>query len=310
MTRASQEMRHVYRDFLIAANQDHPELVVLEADLSSSMATNHLDQVFGKRYVNVGIMEAEMVGLAAGLAIKGYKPYLHTFGPFASRRVFDQLFISLGYAQLSATVIGSDAGVSAEMNGGTHMPFEDLGLLRLIPKAIVYEVSDDIQFKAVLKETLSLDGLKYIRTIRKKPEAIYQGPEDFSKGYCLLRQGKDLVLACSGIMVKRCLEVADKMAEQGYSIGVIDVFRLKPLADELKDLLAGHLILTVENHNRIGGLGSAICELLAQENHTPVYRMGIDERFGQVGQLEYLLEEYQLTSSAIEQQVLRILEVD
>lgn len=96
MTRASQEMRHVYRDFLIAANQDHPELVVLEADLSSSMATNHLDQVFGKRYVNVGIMEAEMVGLAAGLAIKGYKPYLHTFGPFASRRVFDQLFISLG----------------------------------------------------------------------------------------------------------------------------------------------------------------------------------------------------------------------
>lgn len=206
--------------------------------------------------------------------------------------------------------LGSDAGVSAEMNGGTHMPFEDLGLLRLIPKAIVYEVSDDIQFKAVLKETLSLDGLKYIRTIRKKPEAIYQGTEDFSKGYCLLRQGKDLVLACSGIMVKRCLEVADKMAEQGYSSGVIDVFRLKPLADELKDLLAGHLILTVENHNRIGGLGSAICELLAQENHMPVYRMGIDERFGQVGQLEYLLEEYQLTSAAIEQQVLRILEVD
>lgn len=187
MTRASQDMRHVYRDFLIEANQEHPELVVLEADLSSSMATNHLDQVFGKRYVNVGIMEAEMVGLAAGLAIKGYKPYLHTFGPFASRRVFDQLFISLGYAQLSATVIGSDAGVSAEMNGGTHMPFEDLGLLRLIPKAIVYEVSDDIQFKAVLKETLSLDGLKYIRTIRKKPEAIYQGPEDFLRAiaYCV-----------------------------------------------------------------------------------------------------------------------------
>lgn len=201
MTRASQEMRHVYRDFLIAANQDHPELVVLEADLSSSMATNHLDQVFGKRYVNVGIMEAEMVGLAAGLAIKGYKPYLHTFGPFASRRVFDQLFLSLAYAQLSATVIGSDAGVSAEMNGGTHMPFEDLGLLRLIPRAIVYEVSDDVQFKAVLKETLSLDGLKYIRTIRKKPKAIYQGYEDFSKGYCLLRQGEDLVLVCSGIII-------------------------------------------------------------------------------------------------------------
>ena len=154
MMRSTKELRHVYRDFLLEANQSYSDIVVLEADLSSSMATNNLEKDFGDRYVNVGIMEAEMVGLAAGLSIQGFRPYLHTFGPFASRRVFDQLFISLGYAQLDATVIGSDAGVTAEMNGGTHMPFEEIGLLRLIPKSIIFEATDDIQFREILNQTL------------------------------------------------------------------------------------------------------------------------------------------------------------
>lgn len=187
MMRSTKELRHVYRDFLLEANQSDSDIVVLEADLSSSMATNNLEKDFGDRYVNVGIMEAEMVGLAAGLSIQGFRPYLHTFGPFASRRVFDQLFISLGYAQLDATVIGSDAGVTAEMNGGTHMPFEEIGLLRLIPKSIIFEATDDIQFREILNQTLDLKGLKYIRTIRKAPVPVYQGGEDFSKGYIELR---------------------------------------------------------------------------------------------------------------------------
>ncbi len=130
-----------------------------------------------------------MVGVAAGLSLLGYKPYIHTFGPFASRRVYDQVFISsLCPAQCHDCRVG--CGVSAEMNGGTHMPFEELGLMRLIPKARVYEVSDDVLFQAVLKETIKVDGLKYIRTIRKAPTPIYQGGEDFSKGYCVLRQGR------------------------------------------------------------------------------------------------------------------------
>ena len=181
--REAKELRLVYRDFLLEANSEYPELVALEADLSSSMSTNKLGEVFGKRYINVGIMEAEMVGVAAGLSILGFKPYLHTFGPFATRRVFDQVFLSLGYSQLSATIIGSDAGVTAEMNGGTHMPFEELGLMRLIPNITIFEASDDIQFEAVLKQTLEIAGLKYIRTIRKAPEVVYEGGEDFSKGF-------------------------------------------------------------------------------------------------------------------------------
>ncbi|MBO4112673.1 transketolase family protein [Streptococcus suis] len=300
--RQTKEMRLVYSDFLAQVGQEDTTIAAIEADLSSSMATNKLSSVLGGRYVNVGIMEQEMVGVAAGLSLLGYKPYIHTFGPFASRRVYDQVFISLAYAQLNATVIGSDAGVSAEMNGGTHMPFEELGLMRLIPKARVYEVSDDVQFQAVLKETIKVDGLKYIRTIRKAPTAIYQGGEDFSKGYCVLRQGEDMTLLASGIMVEQALKAADQLEAQGVSVQVIDLFRIKPIHEDIPALLSGRPVLTVENHNRIGGLGSSICELMATDLTTPVHRIGIEESFGQVGQQAYLMDVYGLTAEHIVKQ--------
>lgn len=301
--RQTKEMRLVYSNFLAEMGKDKQEIVALEADLSSSMATSKLSDVLGKRYVNVGIMEQEMVGVAAGLSILGYKPYLHTFGPFASRRVFDQVFLSLGYAQLNATVIGSDAGVSAEMNGGTHMPFEDLGLMRLIPKARVYEVSDDIQFRAVLEETLRDTGLNYIRTIRKAPVAIYRGDEDFSKGYCILREGSDATIVASGIMVEQALLAADSLEKEGLAVQVMDLFRVKPIHADVHDLLVGSPVITAENHNRIGGLGSAICELVSASPNTPVYRVGVNESFGQVGQQAYLMEVYGLTAEKIAEQV-------
>ncbi|HEM6392055.1 TPA: transketolase family protein [Streptococcus suis] len=300
--RQTKEMRLVYSDFLAQVGQEDTTIAAIEADLSSSMATNKLSSVLGGRYVNVGIMEQEMVGVAAGLSLLGYKPYIHTFGPFASRRVYDQVFISLAYAQLNATIIGSDAGVSAEMNGGTHMPFEELGLMRLIPKARVYEVSDDVQFQAVLKETIKVDGLKYIRTIRKAPTAIYQGGEDFSKGYCVLRQGEDMTLLASGIMVEQALKAADQLEAQGVSVQVIDLFRIKPIHEDIPALLSGRPVLTVENHNRISGLGSSICELMATDLTTPVHRIGIEESFGQVGQQAYLMDVYGLTAEYIVKQ--------
>ncbi|MDG4508774.1 transketolase family protein [Streptococcus suis] len=306
--RQTKEMRLVYSDFLAQVGQEDTTIAAIEADLSSSMATNKLSSVLGGRYVNVGIMEQEMVGVAAGLSLLGYNPYIHTFGPFASRRVYDQVFISLAYAQLNATVIGSDAGVSAEMNGGTHMPFEELGLMRLIPKARVYEVSDDVQFQAVLKETIKVDGLKYIRTIRKAPTAIYQGGEDFSKGYCVLRQGEDMTLLASGIMVEQALKAADQLEAQGVSVQVIDIFRIKPIHEDIPALLSGRPVLTVENHNRIGGLGSSICELMATDLTTPVHRIGIEESFGQVGQQAYLMDVYGLTAEHIVKQAQSMLQ--
>ena len=301
--RQTKEMRLVYSDFLVEYGKDNQQIAVLEADLSSSMSTNKLSPILGKRYVNVGIMEQEMIGVAAGLSVLGYKPYVHTFGPFASRRVFDQVFLSLGYSQLNATVIGSDAGVSAEMNGGTHMPFEDLGLMRLIPKARIYEVSDDVQFKAVLEETLAVDGYNYIRTIRKAPTAIYDGDEDFSKGYFILREGADATIVASGIMVEQALLAADRLVAEGIAVQVIDLFRIKPIHEDIAGLLAGKPVITAENHNRVGGIGSTICELMATMKDTPVYRIGVNESFGQVGQQDYLMKTYGLTADAIYEQV-------
>ena len=308
MMRSTKELRHVYRDFLLEANQSYSDIVVLEADLSSSMATNNLEKDFRDRYVNVGIMEAEMVGLAAGLSIQGFRPYLHTFGPFASRRVFDQLFISLGYAQLDATVIGSDAGVTAEMNGGTHMPFEELGLMRLIPNITIFEASDDIQFEAVLKQTLEIEGLKYIRTIRKAPEVVYEGGEDFSKGFIELKTGRDLTIFASGIMVAPCLRVARELEATGVSVAVVDLFRIKPLPDEINTIYSGTPILTGENHNEIGGIGSALCELFATDNTTAVHRLGVHEKFGQVGKVPYLLSKYGIDEKGIKEKILSIIE--
>ena len=306
--REAKELRLVYRDFLLEANSEYPELVALEADLSSSMSTNKLGEVFGKRYINVGIMEAEMIGVAAGLSILGFKPYLHTFGPFATRRVFDQVFLSLGYSQLSATIIGSDAGVTAEMNGGTHMPFEELGLMRLIPNITIFEASDDIQFEAVLKQTLEIEGLKYIRTIRKAPEVVYEGGEDFSKGFIELKTGRDLTIFASGIMVAPCLRVARELEGTGVSVAVVDLFRIKPLPDEINTIYAGTPTLTVENHNEIGGIGSALCELFATDNTTAVHRLGVHEKFGQVGKVPYLLSKYGIDEKGIKEKILSIIE--
>lgn len=307
MTRQVKEMRRVYSDFLREVGREDTSIVALEADLSSSMSTSGLKDILDDRYVNVGIMEAEMVGVAAGLSLQGFKPYLHTFGPFATRRVFDQVFISLAYAQLNATIIGSDAGVTAEMNGGTHMPFEEIGLMRLVPKATVFEVSDDVEFEVVLRQTLTLPGLKYIRTIRKQPELIYDGSEDFSKGFIQFHEGSDLMMVATGILVAPALRVASRLRKEGYSVGVIDLFRVKPIAEEVKELLVGKNILTLENHNVIGGLGSAVSDLLSEESRTPVYKMGIVEQFGQVGTQDYLLKYYGLDEKSIEDKVRSIL---
>lgn len=194
MMRSTKELRHVYRDFLLEANQSYSDIVVLEADLSSSMATNNLD----------------------------------------------------------------------------------------------------------------LKGLKYIRTIRKAPVPVYQGGEDFSKGYIELRHGEDLVIVASGIMVAPSIRVADELSKLGYSVGVIDLFRIKPIPEQIKTMLSGKTIFTVENHNQIGGIGSALCELFSDDGITKIHRMGVQERFGQVGKMDYLLNEYGLSESNIKEKVLEI----
>ncbi|MCA9765487.1 MAG: transketolase family protein [Carnobacterium sp.] len=302
------EMRTTYANFLVDFAKKDEKVVALEADLSSAIATNKIKKAMGNRLINVGIMEAEEVGCAAGLAVAGFKPFIHTFGPFASRRVYDQVFLSLNYAQLSAVILGSDAGVTAEANGGTHMPFEDLALMRAIPKATVYEVSDTTMLRAILEQSYEDTGFSYIRTIRKQPVKLYSEGELFESGIKVLREGKDVSILASGIMVSDAMLAANELAAEGIEATVMDVYRLKPINKEavLQAAETG-AIITAENHNIVGGLGSAIAEVLAEEKPTLQYRIGVREQFGQVGKADYLKEQYGLTVENIVSQAKQLI---
>ncbi|EOH93347.1 hypothetical protein UAW_02595 [Enterococcus haemoperoxidus ATCC BAA-382] len=289
------EMRQVYTETILALAEKDQKVVALEADLASSMGTSKLKEQLGKHYINVGIMEAEEMGAAAGLAVTGFTPFIHTFAPFATRRSFDQVFLSLGYAKNHAVIVGTDPGVTAEMNGGTHMPFEDVALMRVIPGNNIYEVSDPYQFKAILEYAHTAKGLFYIRTIRKQATSLYTGEEDFSKGYVKLKEGTAGTIFASGIMVEEALQAAVDLEEQGISVQVIDLFRIKPMNEEIV-IEAAKMgpVVTAENHNVIGGLGSAVAEIVAENHPVKMKRIGVKEQFGQVGKMEYLKEVYGL----------------
>ncbi|WP_375179937.1 transketolase family protein [Enterococcus rotai] len=294
------EMRQVYTKTILALAEKDQKVVALEADLASSMGTSKLKEQLGKHYINVGIMEAEEMGAAAGLAVTGFTPFIHTFAPFATRRSFDQVFLSLGYAKNHAVIVGTDPGVTAEMNGGTHMPFEDVALMRVIPGNHIYEVSDPYQFKAILEYAHTAKGLFYIRTIRKQATSLYTGEEDFSKGYVKLKEGTAGTIFASGIMVEEALQAAADLEKLGISVQVIDLFRIKPMNEEVV-IEAAKLgpIVTAENHNVIGGLGSAVAEIVAENHPVKMKRIGVKEQFGQVGKLEYLKEVYSLKAADI-----------
>lgn len=300
------EMRQVYAETLLELATKDSRVIALEADLMSAISTNKMKSKIPDQLINVGIMEANMMGVAAGLSLTGRIPFVHTFAQFATRRAFDQLFVSLGYARLNVKILGSDAGVTAEHNGGTHMAFEDIGLMRLIPNATVYEASDSTMLKSLLKQSYEEYGVHYIRTIRKKAVKLYSEGETFPKGKGkVLREGSDVAIIASGIMAAEALKAAVKLKKQGIEAMVIDMYSIKPIDSELLVKAAKQTgkVITLENHNVIGGLGSAVAETLGENYPVPIKRMGIREQFGQVGLTDYLKDYYQLTSEHIVKEV-------
>lgn len=298
------ELRKAYAQTVADLYREFPdEIYALEADLSSSMSTDRLQEPMGEHYVNVGIMEAHMIGTAAGIATVGGYGFVHSFGQFLTRRAMDQIFVSLAYAQLDACLVGSDAGVTAEHNGGTHMTFEDMGIVRVIPGIHVYDVCSPVQLAAVLRQAHQRKGLTYVRTQRKAPamEVYPDGFDTSEAGAVVLRQGSDVSLLACGIEVPEALAAADLLAEQGISAEVVDVFRIKPLdeATILDSVRRTGAVVTCENHSVINGLGSAVAELLSEQLPTPLYRIGVREQFGQVGTTDYLLQQYGLGRTAI-----------
>jgi transketolase len=243
-----------------------------------------------------------VIGVAAGLSLTGRVPFVHTFTAFASRRCFDQLFMSLDYQRNNVKVIASDAGVSACHNGGTHMSFEDMGIVRGLAHSVVLEVTDATMFADILRQLMDLRGFYWVRTIRKQATRIYQEGSRFTIGKGnLLRDGDDITLIANGIMVAEALKAAQMLARQGVSAAVIDMFTLKPIDRELIKTYAAKTgrIVTCENHSIHNGLGSAVAEVLAEECPTPMRRVGVKERYGQVGTQAFLQQEYGLTAEHI-----------
>lgn len=281
---------------------EDPKVVYIDADLMGSLKTQNLWKEFPNNVFNTGIQEANMIGLACGMYLNGFKPYVHTFSPFATRRVFDQLAVSVAYAHKSIRVIGSDAGIMATHNGGTHMCFEDVAMVRSLPEACIVDVSDPLMCKEFMKMTKDRVGLTYIRTPRRDLKDIYEPSTQFEIGKAkVLVEGTDATLIASGIMVATCLEAAKVLAQNGISVRVVDIITIKPLDKDLviESAQKTKNIVSVENANIVGGLGSAVCECLAENYPVKVIRIGIEDQFGCVGEEAFLREKYGLTVNNI-----------
>ena len=243
-----------------------------------------------------------MIGTAAGLSAAGMVPFAHSFGPFASRRCVDQIFISCCYPKLNVRILGSDPGVTAAYNGGTHMPFEDMGALMAIPQITLVEPCDTIQLEWLIRELQDAYGVFYIRMLRKLAVGIYEKGSTFELGkIAALRDGADVCIVASGIMVGEALKAAEALAAQGVSAAVLNAFTWKPMDDET---LAAYskkcgCFVTAENHNVIGGLGSAVASSLSKTAPAPVEMVGIYDSFGEVGTEAFLRERFNLTADAI-----------
>lgn len=300
--KAPVEMRNVLANALVEMGANDNRIIAMDADTLGSSGLKPFKKAYPDRYIDCGIQEANMVGVAAGMSATGKVPFIHSFGPFVSRRVYDQVFLSCCYAKLNVKLIGSDPGVTAAYNGGTHMPFEDMGILRVIPEITLVEPSDPVQLSAILPQIADNYGTTYIRLMRKNPISVYEEGSTFEIGKAaLLRPGKDVTIIASGIMVSEALKAAADLAACGIDARVIDSFTWKPLDEACIAACAAETgaIVTCENHNVKGGLGSAVAEVVCKTTPVPMEFVGIQDVFGEVGTEAWLREHFNFNAATI-----------
>ncbi len=308
MTRAPEktealEMRAVYGSTLVELGEADDRIVVLDADLMRSNGTVVFKERFPERAFDVGVAEANMIGISAGLSTTGLIPFPATFTCFASRRVFDQFFISANYARQNVKLTGTDPGITAIVNGGTHMSFEDVGLMRTIPGITIYEPSDPVSLKALLRQATYKPGCCYLRLFRKAAAPLYAEDESFELGKGkVLVDGNDLAIIATGaVLVPEALAAAEALEGEGISAAVIDMHTVKPIDEELIVTYAEKCgaILTCENHQVRNGLGSAVAEVLVENCPVPMARIGSQDEFGEVGMMDYLIKRFGMDADAI-----------
>ena len=304
--KSARMMREIYCETLMELAESNENIIALDADLVGSSGMGPFFKKFPDRAIQCGVAEANMIGIASGLSSMGKVPFAHSFGCFASRRVCDQIMISAAYARQNVRIVGTDPGITAAYNGGTHMPFEDMGVLRSIPKITLIEPTDTVMLKDIITQLASLYGVYYVRMSRKNVANIYAEGSKFEIGRGnVINEGRDVTVFASGIMVVEALKAASQLSMEKISVRVVDMFTWKPIDKELVEKCAQETgaFVTAENHNIIGGLGSAIAEAAAKSCPVPIEMVGIKDEFGQVGTENYLRKAYNLTSDAITQAV-------
>ncbi len=299
--------RQSYGEELAKLGEENENIVVLDADLSSATKTEIFAKKFPDRFINVGIAEQNLMGIAAGLSTFGKIPYASTFAVFAAGRAYEQIRNSIAYPQLNVKICATHAGITVGEDGATHQMLEDIGLMRGLPNMTVMCTSDDIQTKWAVREISKIDGPVYLRLCRMATPLIYDVNDKFEIGKGVqIGNGQDASIIATGVTVSEALKAQEVLKESGIDVRVIDIHTIKPIDKELivKCAKETKRIITVEDHSIIGGLGTAVCEVLSEECPVKVERMGIPDCFGRSGKADELLKYYKIDSSAIVNKVL------
>jgi transketolase len=303
-------LRETYVDLLLEYASKDERICLVEADLMRAAGTLRFREVYPEKCEDLGVAEANMIGVAAGMSAMGKIPFTHTFTPFATRRVCDQVTLSVAYAGLNVKMVGSDPGVTAELNGGTHMSMEDVAIMRNIPNMIIFEPTDSEQLKKAFPQILEHYGPVYIRLLRRNAVRIFEENCEFQLGKgIILKEGKDVTIIASGIMTAEALDAAEQLKEDGIDAEVINIHTIKPLDQELilQSARKTRAVVTAENGTVINGLGSAVAECLSENCPTILERVGVKDHFGEVGLTEFLKEKYGLKASNITAAVKNVL---
>ena len=299
--------RDSYGATLAELGTEHEDIVVMDADLAAATKTAVFQKAHPERFIDCGIAEANMMGVAAGLAAAGKVPFASSFAMFAAGRAYEQVRNSIGYPHLNVKIGASHAGISVGEDGATHQCNEDIALMRSIPGMVVINPSDDIEAKAATRAAYEHDGPVYLRFGRLAVPVFNDKPDykfELGKGV-VLREGKDVAIIATGLPVYNCLEAAEKLAADGIDAKVINIHTIKPIDEELiaAAALETGKVVTVEEHSVIGGLGSAVCDVLCEKAPTKVMKIGINDVFGESGPALELIKKYGLDADSIYEKV-------
>ena len=299
--------RESYGNALVELGAEHDNLIVLDADLAAATKTGVFKKAYPDRHIDCGIAECNMMGIAAGLSTTGIVPFASTFAMFAAGRAFEQVRNSIGYPHLNVKIGATHAGISVGEDGATHQCNEDIALMRTIPGMVILNPADDVEAKACVKAAYEYNGPVYLRFGRLAVPVINDRPDykfELGKGV-VLREGKDVTIVATGLCVSSALEAAEKLAADGIDAKIINIHTIKPLDEELIVAAAKETgkVVTVEEHSVIGGLGSAICDALAEKCPVPVKKIGVQDVFGESGPAVALLAKYKLDGEGVYEQV-------